>query len=99
MTEAINKPKDNVIFDASFECANLDQARQRSGRVYDLFMRNDTNGQGEMQWFYFRMRNNYEGECTINIVNFTKTKSLFQTGMRPSFWSMKLNQEEGTAWY
>jgi hypothetical protein len=78
MTDAINKPKEIVYFDASFECANLDQVRCREPKVYDCWMRNDTNGSGEMQWFMFRMRNTYEGEVKINIVNFTKTKSLFQ---------------------
>ena len=80
MTDEINnptKPKDIVHFDASFECGNIDQIRMREPRSYDCFMRNDTNGCGELQWFMFRMRNNYEGEVKISIVNFTKTKSLF----------------------
>lgn len=77
MTDAINKPKDSVVFDASFECGNLDQVKYVEPRVYHAFMRLDTCGQGEMQWFMFRMRNNYEGEVKISIVNFTKTKSLF----------------------
>ena len=62
-------------------------------------MRNDTNGNGNLQWFYFRMKNNSEFMETvhINIVNFTKGNSLFHHGMKPSIWSTKMNRnlEEG----
>ena len=42
-------------------------------------MRNDTNGSGNLQWFYFRMKNSSDFLETIriNIVNFTKGNSLF----------------------
>ena len=53
MTEKLSQPQ--VTFDASFECANLDQVRQREPKVFDVWMRNDTNGHGELQWFMFRM--------------------------------------------
>ena len=35
---------DSVSFDADFECANVDQIRRKSANVYDVFIRNDTNG-------------------------------------------------------
>ena len=43
-------------------------------------MRNDTNGQGLLQWFNFRMRNSTEfaGKIKIVIANFTKQDSLFK---------------------
>ena len=42
-------------------------------------MRNDTNGQSNLQWFAFRMRNapDFLGKVKIVIVNFTKGNSLF----------------------
>ena len=43
-----------LIFDTDFECGNIDQVRQRSPVEYDLWMRNDTNGSSNLQWFYFR---------------------------------------------
>jgi len=65
---------------------------------YDVWMRNDTNGSANLQWFFFRIRNpeGYKdvkvGQMIrINIVNFTKGNSLFYYGMRPSFWSLKSN--------
>lgn len=45
----------HIEFDADFECGNIDQVRQRSPVEYDLWMRNDTNGSSNLQWFYFRM--------------------------------------------
>ena len=71
--------KQNVSFDADFESANLDQVRVKNPTTFDCFMRNDTNGNGNLQWFYFRMKNTSEFVDTvhINIVNFTKGNSLF----------------------
>ena len=68
-----------LTFDADFESANLDQVRVRPNHTFDVFMRNDTNGNGNLQWFYFRMKNTSEFMETvkINIVNFTKGNSLF----------------------
>lgn len=33
-----------VKFDGSFECANVEQVRQRELKVFDVWIRNDTNG-------------------------------------------------------
>ena len=48
---------DLVKFDGNFECANIEQVRRRDGKTYDVWMRNDSNGTGLLQWFYFRMKN------------------------------------------
>jgi len=64
-------------------------------------MRCDSNGKGNLQWFGFRMKNacDFTGTIKIVIVNFTKSKSLFQRGMQPSFWSYKQNKKDGRGWY
>lgn len=74
-----NAIKSNVNFDADFESANLDQVRMKNATTFDVWMRNDSNGNGNLQWFYFRMKNTSEFTDTIkiNIVNFTKGNSLF----------------------
>lgn len=71
--------------------------RQRDARCFDVWMRNDTNGEKELNWFFFRMRNEIKGTIKINIVNFTKSTGLWAEGMQPSFWSKQnfKNQEEG----
>ena len=71
--------RSKITFDADFEAANLDQVRIKNATTFDVFMRNDTNGSGNLQWFYFRMKNSSDFLDTIriNIVNFTKGNSLF----------------------
>ena len=49
--------KSPITFDADFEGANLDQVRVKNQTTFDVWMRNDTNGVGNLQWFYFRMKN------------------------------------------
>jgi Cytosolic carboxypeptidase N-terminal domain len=70
---------DNVLFDADFECGNIDQVRKRRDCEFDIWIRNDTNGTNNLQWFMFRMKNtgDFMGTVKINIVNFTKANSLF----------------------
>ena len=85
-----------LLFDTDFECGNIDQVRQRSPVEYDLWMRNDTNGSSNLQWFYFRMQNPAMCDMIrINVVNFTKGNSLFYYGMKPSFWSLKSHLKNG----
>ena len=86
-----------VTFDADFESANLDQVRLRNPTTFDCFMRNDSNGNGNLQWFYFRVTNTKEfmGTIRINIVNFTKGNSLFHhvsTTMSLSNWLAHLHR-------
>ena len=66
-------------FDADFECANCDHVRRVSKSEYHVFMRSDSNGLGNLQWFAFRMKNVsfFTGKITIVICNFTKVSSLY----------------------
>lgn len=96
------KRDDNEVnFDGDFECGNIDQVRKRSPIEYDIWIRNDTNGSSNLQWFYFRMTNiaGFKETIRINIVNFTKGNSLFYYGMKPSIWSNKAHNENGIGWY
>lgn len=70
-----------MTFDGDFESANVDQVRQKTITQYDVWMRNDSNGVGNLQWFYFRMKNTSDFMETIRIslVNFTKGNSLFHS--------------------
>ena len=67
----------SVKFDADFECANLEQVRMRDSNWFDLWVRSDTNANGEIQWFFFRMRNKEASTVKITIVNLTKPRALF----------------------
>ncbi|CAG9321202.1 unnamed protein product [Blepharisma stoltei] len=72
-------------FSSYFECGNLEKVYKRSEFEYDLLMKTDTNSQGYAQWFYFDVDNEAIGEIKINILNFSKRKSLFRKGMKPAY--------------
>jgi len=72
-----------LLFDSSFESANLDLAVQVDHNEFDLYMRVDSNTRGHHQWFYFKINNQQRtGTVKFNIVNFTKKQSLYMHGMR-----------------
>jgi hypothetical protein len=49
----------------------------RDNHWFDLWVRSDTNANGEIQWFFFRMRNKEASTVKISIVNLTKPRALF----------------------
>jgi hypothetical protein len=52
-------------------------------------MSNDVNSKGNNQWFYFAVEGmRVDKEYTLNVVNFTKSDSLFNYGMAPAFYSL-----------
>ncbi|KAL5486391.1 hypothetical protein EMCRGX_G018861 [Ephydatia muelleri] len=76
--------KGNLVFDASFECGNLGKVDYISDYEYDLFIRPDTCNPRYRVWFNFTVHNVREEQRVIfNIVNFSKTKSLYRDGMSP----------------
>ena len=71
-----------LLFDAQFESGNLDRVVMISPNEYDLYMRSDTNSKGHHQWFYFKVTSKKAlGPVKFNIINFTKHRSLYETGM------------------
>lgn len=86
-----------LVFDSNFECGNLKRVIQLSANEYDLYLSNDTNSTIDcIQWFMFSISNT---RCDItyklNIVNFIKPASLFNSGMQPCMYSTINNN----AWY
>lgn len=56
-------------------------------------MSNDVNSTGNNQWFYFSVEKMLpDKEYTFNVVNFTKSDSLFNYGMAPVVYSMAENK-------
>lgn len=79
-----NIKKGHLIFDACFESGNLGRVDYISEFEYDLFIRPDTCNTRFRVWFYFTVENNRTDQRVIfNIVNFSKTKSLYREGMSP----------------
>lgn len=78
------KKRGSLIFDASFESGNLGRVDYISDFEYDLFVRPDTCNARFRVWFNFTVRNTSSYQRVIfNIVNFSKTKSLYRDGMSP----------------
>ncbi|XP_059583800.1 cytosolic carboxypeptidase 6 isoform X2 [Alligator mississippiensis] len=76
--------KGHLIFDACFESGNLGRVDHITEFEYDLFIRPDTCNPRFRVWFNFTVENIKESQRVIfNIVNFSKTKSLYRDGMTP----------------
>ncbi|XP_064003623.1 BEN domain-containing protein 5 isoform X4 [Pogoniulus pusillus] len=76
--------KGHLIFDACFESGNLGRVDHITEFEYDLFIRPDTCNPRFRVWFNFTVENVKEAQRVIfNVVNFSKTKSLYRDGMAP----------------
>ncbi|KAJ8040616.1 Cytosolic carboxypeptidase 6 [Holothuria leucospilota] len=76
--------KGHLIFDASFESGNLGRVDFITEYEYDLFIRPDTCNPRFRVWFNFTVENvRLDQRVIFNIVNFSKTKSLYREGMSP----------------
>ncbi|KAK7492935.1 hypothetical protein BaRGS_00015882 [Batillaria attramentaria] len=76
--------KGHLIFDACFESGNLGRVDYITEYEYDLFIRPDTCNPRFRVWFNFTVENVKADQRVIfNIVNFSKTKSLYRDGMTP----------------
>ncbi|CAD7695965.1 unnamed protein product [Ostreobium quekettii] len=78
---------DRLEFESRWECGNLRRAVQVYEHEYDLFLTSDVNeneDKGNRQWFLFSVRNATPGvQYRLNIVNFSKKASLYNSGTRP----------------
>uniref|UniRef100_A0A3P9HNV8 ATP/GTP binding protein-like 4 n=1 Tax=Oryzias latipes TaxID=8090 RepID=A0A3P9HNV8_ORYLA len=76
--------KGHLVFDACFESGNLGRVDYINDFEFDLFIRPDTCNPRFRVWFNFTVENVRETQRVIfNIVNFSKTKSLYRDGMSP----------------
>lgn len=81
------KLSDTAVFDGLFESANLDAVIKVGPHEYDIFMRVDSNTRGHMHWYNFTVRGGNCKKVKLNIVNFRRSKTLYNMSLKPYFWS------------
>lgn len=89
-----------LVFESRFEGGNLSMASKVSDCEYNLLLQTDVNSRGHTQWFFFRVENTQAGsDIKFNIMNFPKSDSLFNYGMRVLIYSKKVSKNVGTGWF
>eukprot|EP00928_Gymnodinium_smaydae_P030216 TRINITY_DN22528_c0_g1_i1.p1 TRINITY_DN22528_c0_g1~~TRINITY_DN22528_c0_g1_i1.p1 ORF type:complete len:740 (-),score=88.27 TRINITY_DN22528_c0_g1_i1:40-2217(-) len=78
----------DLAFSSSFESGNLALALCEKPSRYTLLLDFDHNTRGYTQWFYFAVQGGVKGSTvTFNLVNMSKSDSMFARGMKPVVWS------------
>ncbi|KAI9204182.1 cytosolic carboxypeptidase 6 [Polychytrium aggregatum] len=74
----------DLIFRDNFESGNLGTVEVISEWEFDISIRPDTSNDRHRVWFYFSVENAKPNQrIIINIINFSKTKSLYRNGASP----------------
>ncbi|CAM9593560.1 unnamed protein product, partial [Laminaria digitata] len=72
---------------------NIGEVVQLSECEYDIKIRPDTNNNRHRLWFYFAVSNiRPQQQVLLNIVNFSKRKSLYREGLAPVVCSRRRPQ-------
>ena len=90
-----------LIFESRFESGNLLCAfRTDEPNKYQLFLQNDTNTTGYIQWFFFRVSNTQKGrKVNFNIINMLRPKCLYKKGLKIMTYSKLQAQNENIGWH
>ena len=76
-----------IKFNSTFESGNLDVVVKSSESEYDLYMRVDGNTKGHTSWYNFEITGMKKAEIIqLNICNFSKSRTLYERGMKPYIW-------------
>ncbi|XP_055996459.1 cytosolic carboxypeptidase 2-like isoform X25 [Ostrea edulis] len=90
---------ETLIFESRFESGNLARAVQVNSTDYELWLRYDLYTNKHTQWFYFRVSNTRANKTyRFTIVNFMKSDSLYNDGMKPLIYSEKNAQQKKIGW-
>lgn len=79
-----------LIFDSRFESGNLRKAVKVNNIEYNLWLDNDLNTRGHTQWYFFKVayQSDKPAKIQFNILNLSKTYSLYKQGMKPAVFSL-----------
>ena len=89
-----------LVFESRFEGGNLAMASKVSDSEYNLLLQTDINSRGHTQWFFFSVKNTQSSfPVKFNILNFPKSDSLFNYGMKVLIYSEKNSKNLATGWF
>ncbi|XP_043915139.1 cytosolic carboxypeptidase 2-like [Protopterus annectens] len=90
---------DPLLFESRFESGNLQKVVQVGRYDYELTLRTDLYTNKHTQWYYFRVQNMKAGVLyRFTIVNFMKSNSLYNLGMKPLMYSEREVQTRNVGW-
>ncbi|XP_041367885.1 cytosolic carboxypeptidase 2-like [Gigantopelta aegis] len=96
----VNSREDTtLVFESRFESGNLAKAVKVAEYDYELTLRYDLYTNKHTQWFYFRVKNTRANvKYRFSIVNFIKSDSLYNCGMKPVMYSEKDALQKKIGW-
>ena len=96
-----NKNDNTLIFESRFESGNLLCAfRTEDENCYQLYLQNDTNTTGYIQWFFFRVSNTKKGrKVNFNIINMLRKKCIYNHGLKIMTYSTMEAAKENIGWH
>ena len=96
-----NKNDNTLIFESRFESGNLLCAfRTEDENSYQLYLQNDTNTTGYIQWFFFRVSNTKKGrKVNFNIINMLRKKCIYNHGLKIMTYSTMSAMKENIGWH
>ena len=91
---------DTLIFESRFECGNLLCAFKTEKDNYQLYLQNDTNTTGYIQWFFFRVSNTKKGKkINFNIINMLRNTCIYKKGLKIITYSKMQAKTENIGWH
>ena len=90
-----------LIFESRFESGNLLCAfKTDEENKYQLYLQNDTNTTGYIQWFFFRVTNTRKGQkVNFNIINMLRPICPYKKGLKIMTYSKLQAQNENIGWH
>ena len=96
-----NENDKTLIFESRFESGNLLCAfKTEEENKYILYLQNDTNTTGYIQWFFFRVTNTKKGnKATFTIINMLRKTCVYKKGLKIMTYSKMQAKEENIGWH
>jgi hypothetical protein len=91
---------ETLLFESRFESGNLLCAFKIEEDNYQLYLQNDTNTTGYIQWFFFRVANTRKGKkINFTIINMLRSSCVYKKGLKIMVYSKLQAQNENIGWH